>query len=406
MPRMAPERVTPVDAQFLWLSTRVPNDQFLVYVFDGNPDIPSGLTQARRNAEHCPDLRLRVREEAPWRYPLWMPGDIDGDQFVVGQAVDAWTDCLSLLADVDQLDASRMAWRVTVFPPNVVVFQIAHALADGTRSAALAANVFGRRVPMPTVVADRGNLLWRAFSAARAHRRLTRDIAAGRLPAPPPPRPALSINARSAARPVLSSIVIDRRRLDSPTVTVAALSLIAEALGSYLAERGEDVSRLGAEVPMSDGSVIKARNNFHNVNVGLYPELGWRERCARISHDLQSRRRRAEHPAAVASAAAFAAVPAPLLRWGVSKFDPNARSATVAGHTVVSSVNRGAADLTFGGRPVLLTAGFPALSPMMGLTHGVHGIGDRIALSVHADPGVIDVDDYFDRLARALNCQP
>ena len=33
------------------------------------------------------------------------------------------------------------------------------------------------------------------------------------------------------------------------------------------------------------------------------------------------------------------------------------------------SVNRGPADLTFGGRRVLLTAGFPALSPMMGLTH-------------------------------------
>ena len=93
-------------------------------------------------------------------------------------------------------------------------------------------------------------------------------------------------------------------------------------------------------------------------------------------------------------------MPAPLLRWGIGQVDPDARSRAVAGHTVVSSVNRGPADLTFGGRPVVLTAGFPALSPMMGLTHGVHGIGDRVALSVHADPGVIDVGDYLDRLAR------
>ena len=81
------------------------------------------------------------------------------------------------------------------------------------------------------------------------------------------------------------------------------------------------------------------------------------------------------------------------------------RSPTVSGHTVVSSVNRGPADLSFGGRPVVLTAGFPALSPMMGLTHGVHGIGEAVAVSVHADPGVVDVDDYLERLAQALGCQ-
>jgi hypothetical protein len=51
-----------------------------------------------------------------------------------------------------------------------------------------------------------------------------------------------------------------------------------------------------------------------------------------------------------------------------------------------------------------LTAGYPALSPMMGLTHGVHGIGDTIAISVHtSSSAVVDVDDYADRLAAALN---
>ena len=93
---------------------------------------------------------------------------------------------------------------------------------------------------------------------------------------------------------------------------------------------------------------------------------------------------------------------APVLRWGVRQFDPSARRAAVAGHTVVSSVNRGPADLSFGGRPVVLTAGFPALSPMMSLTHGVHGIGDTVAVSVHADPGNVEIDEYLDRLTRAL----
>jgi hypothetical protein len=69
---------------------------------------------------------------------------------------------------------------------------------------------------------------------------------------------------------------------------------------------------------------------------------------------------------------------------------------------VVSSVNRGPADLSFGGRPVALTAGYPALSPMMSLTHGVHGIGGNVAISVHADASNVDVDEYLGRLRTAL----
>jgi hypothetical protein len=91
---------------------------------------------------------------------------------------------------------------------------------------------------------------------------------------------------------------------------------------------------------------------------------------------------------------------------GDGQVDPTVRSATVTGHTVVSSVNRGPADLSFGGHPVVLTAGYPAMSPMMGITHGVHGIGGRVALSVHADPSVVGVEDYTDRLSHALGCQP
>lgn len=149
-----------------------------------------------------------------------------------------------------------------------------------------------------------------------------------------------------------------------------------------------------------------SRNNFRNVNVGLHPELAPPDRARRIEAELAAHRRRGRHEAMRASAAAFAATPAPLLRWGVRQFDAHARSATVSGHTVVSSVNRGPADLRFGGRPVRVTAGFPALSPMMSLTHGVHGIGDRVAVSVHADAGNVDVEAYLERLSHALGWQP
>jgi hypothetical protein len=383
----------------------VPNDQFLLYVFDGSPEIPSGLAQIRRNAEMSEELGLSVCDDRSWRYPRWVRTGVGDEQFVVHDAVGDWQGCLHSMVRVDPLDVSRMTWRVHVYPPNVVVVQMSHALGDGTRSAALAARLFGRRTPIPAVRAraDRGSLLLRAVAAARAHRGLVRDTEAGLVPPPSAPRPALSVNARSAdGSPVLRSFAVDRTRLGSPSVTVAALTVIGAALGGYLADRGEDVSRLAAEVPMAGPANGKAGNNFRNVTVGLYPELGRGPRTARIAADLADQRRRAEHPAAVASAAAFAAVPAAVLRWGMRRFDPAAGSPTVSGHTVVSSVNRGPADLTFGGCPVLLTAGYPALSPMMGLTHGVHGIGGTVAVSVQADPVVVDVDDYLARLADAL----
>jgi hypothetical protein len=56
---------------------------------------------------------------------------------------------------------------------------------------------------------------------------------------------------------------------------------------------------------------------------------------------------------------------------------------------------------------VVLTAGYPALSPVMGLTHGVHGIGDTVAISVHAAESAFqsegaDIDEYLGLLDAAL----
>jgi hypothetical protein len=395
-------RMAAADAQLLWLSAAVPNDQFLLYAFDGAPAVDAALDKVRHNAGRCDDLQLRVVDDDRWRYPRWRTCGTTDEQFVVHPASD-WPECLNSLAALDQLDTSRMTWRVHVFPPNVVVVQVSHALADGTRSSALAAALLGRTVavPRPTVRA-RGPLAVRAVAAARAHRQLLRDTEAGLIPAPNPPRPALSVNGPRSGGSVLRTIVVDRDGLRRPTVTVGALLAVSEALGGYLADRGEDIDRLGAEVPMASGEPSR-RNNFRNVNLGLHPELAPTLRAARIAEELDGQLRRAQHPAERTSAAAFAATPAALLRWGVSRFDPAARSATVAGHTVVSSVYRGPADLAFGGCPVLYTAGFPALSPMMGLTHGVHGIGSAVAVSVHADPAVVAVDDYVNRLAHALD---
>ena len=410
--------MTAVDAQMFWMSAMVPSDQMILYAFDGSPDAPeAAVDELRRRAQACDELRLRVVEAGAWRYPRWRRGEVSADQFVFHDAGEVdWQGAVDTAAGLkaDPLDLHRMAWRVYVLPRvvgipgssgvgSVVVVQTGHAYADGGRGTLLAGALLGRRQPVPVLAAARrGFLPARGVAAARAHRMLVRDTEAGLVPPPAPGCPLLSINQQPRATPVVRTLVLRRDQLASPTVTIAVLVAVSEALSGYLVGRGEDTSHLGAEITMAGQQEPGSHNNFRNVGIPLHPEVDRTRRADLIAAELAAARRRGEHPAMRASAAASAAIPAALLRWGVGHFDPDARSATVTGNTIVSSVNRGPADLSFGGFPVLLAAGFSSLSPMMSLTHGVHGLGDTITISVHADPENVDVDDYWQRLQAAL----
>jgi WS/DGAT C-terminal domain len=408
-------RMAAVDAQFYWMSAKVPSDDFLVYAFAGEPtDFERAVDEVRGRAQACHALTLRVDDGSPLTYPDWVPTAVEPARVLRHQLDDnSWCGCLDTvvrLAD-DQLDIRRAPWRLHVFAPvhgipvgtgpgTVAVMQVAHALADGVRASALAAWLFGRKTPVPDVVASSGFLPWRAVDAARAHRKLVRDTRAGLLRPSAGSRPPLSTNARPAGARTMRTLARHRSQLRGPTVTVAALAAVSGALSGLL---GDAAASLVAEVPMAKPGVPQAHNHFFNVTVGLYPDLSRPARLERIAADLADARRRSRHPAARAADQAFAAVPAPLLRWGIGHFDPDVRPSQVSGNTVLSSVFRGPDDLRFGDAPVLLTAGYPALSPAMGLTHGVHGIGDTIAISVHAAESAIgDIDEYLARLDAEL----
>src|SRR5215212_2916579 len=418
---MTVRRLAVVDAQSYWMSANVPNDAFLLYGFAGVPnDLEQAIEVIRGRAADCAELRLHIHEGSALTYPAWVGGSIDADRITVHALGDnSWAACLAAVSSLaDHQRAPRVCpWRVLVFTPvdgvptaagggTVAVVQMSHAFADGVRSSALAARLFGRGVniaPVPTPRLRGVTLPWRSLVAARAHRQLVRDTDAGLVPPQAPTRPALRSNARPAGLRSVRTIIRRRDRLSGPTVTVGVLCAVSTALSAQLRDLGDDPSTLGVEVPMAKTTAREANNHYGNVGVGLYPELSLHERATRIFADLADRRRRAQHPAMRAASRAFAAVPAPLLRWGVAQFDPGLRSPVVTGNTVVSSVNRGAADLHFGGAPVVMTAGYPALSPMMGLAHGLHGMGDIIAVSVHAaELAIGDVDDYVARLDAAL----
>ncbi|MDV3124277.1 WSD1 family O-acyltransferase [Mycobacterium sp. 21AC1] len=418
---MTVRRLAAIDAQTWWSSTKIPNDQFLLYGFAGVPaDLDAALNEVRERARHCAELTLRVRDDCRLTYPAWVSGDVEDDQFTVhALGSPDWNGCLTVVGGLacDQLDATRATWRLHAFPgvrgmpgadgpATVVVLQASHALGDGVRASALAGWLFGRQAPVSPVRSRSfvsAALPWRTVRAARAHRLLVSDTECGRVAAQAESRPLLRSNSRPAGARRLRTITRHRAELPGPTVTIGVLAAVSTALSEHLRTFGDDPSALGAEVPMAKPGARRALNHFGNVGIGLYPDLSWDARIARIVEDFAERRQRAAHPAMLASGRAFEATPAPLLRWGVAQFDPTVRPATVSGNTVLSSVNRGAADLHFGGAPVAVTAGYPALSPMMGLTHGVHGIGDTVAISLHAaESAVGDIDAYLERLDRAL----
>jgi uncharacterized protein DUF1298 len=416
-----PARMTAVDAQFYWMSAKVPSDEYTVYVFDGEPtDLEHAIRTVRRRAQACPALTVRIEDGSPLTYPRWVPTVVGPERFVRHRLDDAsWGGCQDAVVRLtdDPLDVRREPWRLHVFSPvhgvpgraesggtgtgTVLVMQTAHALADGLREAELAGWLFGRTAPVPEVAAlSPWFLPWRGVDAARAHRTLVSDMRAGSIAAPLGPQPPQATNARPVGCRSLRTLVRHRSQLQGPTVTVAALAAVSDALAGHL---GAATASLVAEVPMAKPGVRHAHNHFLNITVGLYPDLDRQGRFERIAADLANARRRAEHPAARAADRAFAGVPAPLLRWGISQFDPDSQPPRVSGNTVVTSVYRGPGDLSFGGAPVLLITGCPTLSPAMGLTHAVYGIGDTVAIGVHAAESAIgDIDEYVARLDAEL----
>ena len=438
------ERMSAIDAATYWRSAILPSDQFVVYVFGVGPGadpLAAAAADLRDRVRAVDDLRLRV---------LTVPGDLDrphwmradpGPESIALHRAATWQGCLDSIAGLigNQLDPAESAWRIHLFGPVsgvprlrdaggghavVAVLQIAHALADGRGTADIGRALFGAG-PGEEPRGDRGVAKGVAFLsgwglAALGAARLPASVGSmvwlgmrsftEYLTAPAParssdsvvPQPVTDLNRLPGRHRSLRTIVLDRRSLPAGhSVTVSALTAISFALDELLGAAPHRAAELTVGTPVRPG----VRNNFRNVAVDLHVEtddVG--ERLARIADEVTAAQRAASAPDPVAETAgrAESATPAFLAHWGIRQLDVRTRPATVTGVTVVSSVNRGAADLTLAGGQVLFTTGFPALSPAQGLTHGVHGIGQAVTISVTTSPEIVDADTYLGMLRRAL----
>lgn len=424
-------------------------------------------SEVRSRAAGVADLRLRVLDvPASLDRPYWIDGDIGDDQVRVHR-VGGWPECLDVLGRLmaEQLTPSQCCWRVHLFgpitdapgaheggagePAVIAVLQITHALGDGRRTSSIARELFGDGPTIPPGpggfdrgVVDRSGgrrtgggapgsgraaglflLSAAAWGAARFPVDLAATVGKGlsayRLAkqAPPPGDgvPLSSLNRQPGDDRILRTIVVPRESLKpfGHNVTVGALTAISLALPEYLddADRRYAVElTVGRDPATVSGTRNRRqpRNDFRNCSIGLHAdEADLAARAGAIRADIAAARDADRDPARAASRAASAAAPPILTHWGIRQFDPTVRPDTVTGLTVVSSVDRGAADLSLAGGRVRFTAGFPALSPAQGLTHGVHGIGDTVALSVTTSAAVCpDVDRYIAMLSAALDRLP
>ncbi|PPJ39658.1 hypothetical protein C5E45_00340 [Nocardia nova] len=362
--------------------------------------------------------------------------------------------------------ARRYAWRIHLYrgirdapggsgPALVVVLQLSHALADGRRAAHIARELLRGLDAVARAVADpdggsgrvgsphgsmanrhRGRArvrlsstaetlaveavsllsflpgvartVRRGFVAARADAELNSLAETGEIPAAAPDFAPTRLNRPPAPeRRAVRVIAGESLHIPGYTVTVVALTAISVAMSGYLAAHGESVDSLGAQVsmalPVMTDRKVFPRNNYRDLGVDLrVAEPDLRLRARRIAAALAERRIRATHPLQSARDRVTDAIPAPVLRRDIAGYPLDLVPDRISGHTVLSSVHRGEADFSIAGGAVRFTAGFPALGAVMHLTHGLHGLGTTVTLSVHADPRVVDVDDYARRLRGAV----
>ncbi|WP_066471343.1 hypothetical protein [Skermania piniformis] len=422
------EQVTPRDAELLWLSRRMPTDQFLLFGFDGpGPDRTALPAFVADRVAGVGDLRLRLAEvPGGLDYPYWVPRIAPAVDVLEHElAPPSWPTLLAMVGGLlaSRVDPRSVPWRLHVFrevagvpecvgPATVVVLQITHALADGRRASAIARALFGPpgaaarlpRAPSRPRMAARAAVRTPArqlatialgVQALRAYRRFGEPAAAVDAPLSPLNRPT------SDPAHIAATIVCPVAALRVPGCTVT--TTVLAAVGPILQECWPAHSQWAAEVTVAARVPGPARNNFRNVGIDLrIDELDAGRRRQAIGSALRAAAQPPEHPLRRAQQRVRRVLPAPVLRREVAAYPLDQVPPTVTGNTVVSSVHRGPADLRLGAAPVRFTAGFPALSPVMGLTHGIYGLGDTVAVGLHARAGLVDLEWYADRLRATL----
>jgi hypothetical protein len=148
------------DAQLYWMSAKVPNDQFLLFGFDGSPDrVDDAVAELRRRADPAASCGCGW---STTRRGVSRGGDpVLSDPTSSSSPTTPGTGRAASTRWHGSANSTPAEWRgAHVFagvggvprvtgPGSVVVVQMSHALGDGSRSAVLAGALLGRAAPVP-----------------------------------------------------------------------------------------------------------------------------------------------------------------------------------------------------------------------------------------------------------------
>lgn len=413
------------DAQMLWLRKYRNNDQFLLYCFAGEvvPTVDKLREVLQKNIGDNSQLKVSlVDDPTGWQFPHWETNSHEFDELIIFHSSQSfqWPDVLTTIIELraSAVPVEKTAWLLHIFPDvrnvpevgsdenadspkTIVVLQISHALVDGRGAAQIARAILSGEIldcsvtlpartkwPRLRYPIALGSLFIAGMKEVHAKNVLAKATSGGELSAPPKKFPVYSINTHRNIAEEIFCLSFKSAELKTSTisVTVFILTAISVALPKYLAAVGEVPKRLGAEVPVGgDHGIFQSvsGNNYRSIGIDLRLDIAdLASRAEAISLGLKNGRRRIFHRLFENTLIVQQQLPAKILRTTIANQDFTQIPPEMSGNTVVSSVFRGPANWKFAGMPVQFTAGFPALSSSMQLTHGVNGLGERITISV------------------------
>jgi diacylglycerol O-acyltransferase len=230
----------------------------------------------------APELTRRLGGDA--HAPGWVPDrDFDLANHVVAAPVDRPLDHAGLLALVaelfeQRLDRSRPLWRIDTVAladgGSALIWRIHHALADGTASVRYARALLwddGLEAAATPAQAHAAHKLDDARRRAHLAGYLHREYARGERRSPFDGTVGARREVAFAVAP-LKALHDAAGKLDGATVNDAVLTIVAGAVGRWIAKRHGALGAIRLRVPVSlhhEGDAVANRDSFFAVAVPL-----------------------------------------------------------------------------------------------------------------------------------------
>jgi diacylglycerol O-acyltransferase len=346
--------------------------------------------------ELAPALTRRLGGSA--HAPGWVPDrDFDAANHVLAAEVDEPLDHAGLLALVaalfeQRLDRARPLWRIDTVAMadggSALIWRIHHSLADGTASVRYARSLLWDDGPEASMTPAQAHA---AHAADEARRRahlagfLHREYSRGACRSPFDGTVGTRREIAFAVTP-LRALHDAARELDGATVNDAVLTIVAGAVGRWVAQRHGELGTIRLRVPVSlhhEGDEVANHDSFFSVLVPLNePDPVAR---LRITH-AETRERKLDQDAQYHEQFMRELAGVPPLEHFVSRIERNPRRFALS----VSNVPGPPQPVSVLGAPVLHLHSIAEIGERHALRVSATSLAGILCFSLCSDPDLVD----------------